>query len=100
MNVYDLAQGATCQAPSRVARPASSAGTEGGGDSRATRMSARARSGPYTCCVADRDSACQMPRPSSAKALHSAHGRLRAEKQTPMQRCQHAHTVDTAQLVA
>ena len=63
-------------------------------------MSARARSGPYTCCVADRESACQMPRPSSAKALHNAHSRLNARKQTSTQQYQHAHTVETAQLVA
>ena len=34
------------------------------------RRSARALSGPYTCCVADSDSACQIPLPSNANALH------------------------------
>ena len=60
----------TFQAPSSVARPASSAGPAAGGDSSATRRSARALRGPYTCCVADRDRACQIPLPSNANALH------------------------------
>ena len=58
----------TRQAPSSVARPASSPGPAGG-DSSARRRSARARRGPHTCCAALSDSACQMPRPSSANAL-------------------------------
>lgn len=62
-------------------------------------MSARARSGPYTCCVADRDSACQIPRPSSAKALHITNGQLHAGESGPTQQPQHAHMMDTAQLM-
>ena len=58
----------TFHAPSRVARPGSSDGAAGG-DSSANRRSARARTGPYTCCAADTDSACQIPLPSSANAL-------------------------------